>query len=142
MVATLAAYFAWSIGKRQNEINEALKNIEDSVEVFGYCRLSSDEKTWFFSLMNVGKLQLYLYQYEINSIKTDISDALIPANQQQNAWFNIKLPNVEIGHVVTLKLRLKDQLNRCWLSLVETKYIGVGGWETVVKKINRISDGG
>ena len=70
IVLIITAYFAREIGDKQNNINESIRKIEDSVEVFAYT--PSDFKPTsngrcLLTLTNVGKVQLYITSYRIDA---------------------------------------------------------------------------
>ena len=67
-----------------------------------------------------------------------MKNALLPAGQQQNAWYSVLLPSVGIGEEVFIALKLEDQLNRRWESPIKLKYLGSDLWETAVLRIKRI----
>lgn len=78
---------AFFIGWRQTKINEATQKMEDSVELFAY----SGKGVYAGQLLltNVGKLRIYLRQYSINGDTVRAENVLIPAGQQQNAWYGV-----------------------------------------------------
>ena len=136
-----AAFFAWTVGVRQNEINEAIQRIEDSVEIYAYPRNYNNGH--FLLVTNVGRLQVYITSYKIGDGElVDTDKALIPAGQQQGAWFSFKLPTVEKGEVVDITLHIEDQIAREWRSSIDTRFEGddVGWVDTVVHRIELVDE--
>ncbi len=133
IVLGFTAYFAWMIGEKQVEINKQIQKMEDSAELFGYV-VKGNNETWFLRLTNVGKVQLYLIGYSINGVSKKVDFALIPSGQQQNAWYDIKLPPTEISVELHIFADLEDHLSRHWRSEIELIFKG-GGWEAVTHKM-------
>ena len=133
IVLGFTAYFAWMIGEKQVEINKQIQKMEDSAELFGYV-VKGNNETWFLRLTNVGKVQLYLTGYSIDGVSKKVDFALIPSGQQQNAWYDIKLPLTEISAELHIFADLEDHLSRHWRSEMELTFKGEG-WEAVTHKM-------
>lgn len=133
IIALIALSSAVWIGIVQNSINQKLANIESSAEVFGYLVFNASTPVRL-RVTNVGKLQMYLTSYSINKITTLVPFALIPAGQQQNAWYDIRLP--ESPASVEFSLNLTDQLGKMWVSEIKVQNTEQG-WEAYTYKIKR-----
>lgn len=135
IVLIITALIALVIGYYQIRINTALKDLEDSVEIYGYTH--STTSTASIILTNVGKIQIYITSYSIDGAISNVDNALIPAGQQQNAWYVVNLPATNNGQKRSLVIKLEDQLQRYWESDMDFTFMG-NGWESVVHKIKRI----
>jgi hypothetical protein len=137
IVSLLALAFAIRIGFIQNSINEKLVAIEDSVEIYGY-PIFNNETIQRLRITNVGKIQIYLQDYQINGQKKCVQSHLIPVGQQQNAWYDILIPPTELAEdTIKIFVVLKDQMNRRWESKIEINKVG-NFWETSVLRIKQI----
>ena len=120
----VTGYLAYRIGERQNEINQHIQQIEDSVELFAYSRPSTEPDHIAILLFNVGKTQLYFDEYSIDNKVTKLNyKQILPAGQQQNAWFVISVPILEQNPESIVKILLTDQLDRKWESIIHIKFI-------------------
>ena len=97
-----------------------------------------DKNKWFFRLMNVGKVQLYLVRYKINNQVEYMDKTLIPSNQQQSAWYDLLLPEVNTGQELVLKMIFEDQIGRYWFSRAQNIFNG-NSWKSAVYKIRRMN---
>jgi len=136
-------YSVWRIGKKQNEISGKIKEIEDSVELFVYSQNLYEKgrvipNVWMLYLTNVGKLQVYILSHEINGVTTKIDRGLIPANQGQNAWFNLLLKSNE--PTGEMQVIVEDQLGRKWISRISFKMKDYNSLQVTTHKIARVED--
>jgi hypothetical protein len=115
-IATLIC--ACIIGFTQNEINAKLASIQDSVEVFGYAPLITD-KFIVLRITNVGNIQVYVSRYFFDDVDKKLPDVLIPAGQQQDAWYDLILPRFQKDTEKLVTVEFKDQLNRQWRSEID-----------------------
>ena len=99
LATVLAAYFAWRIGVRQNQINERALSISDFVEIFlmpqqVIFREEGDEsKTvikWNILIKNVSSYPIYLNSFTLNGIKHDVGSSAIPNNS--DSWYAAPIP--------------------------------------------------
>lgn len=142
IVLIITVYFAWKIGDKQNNINESIRKIEDSVEVFAYTPSGfkpTSNGRCLLTLTNVGKVQLYITSYKIDATSTSVDNELLPAGQQQNTWYNIYLPTSTINQKKSITIKLGDSLQRHWESHIDSTYNG-NGCETIIHKIIEIDN--
>lgn len=96
-VAGLAAWLAYSIGKRQNQINEMALNIAQFTEVFlmpQQVLARSGEAyheliRWNILIKNVSSHPIYLNSFTLNDTEQDIGMNAIPNNE--NSWYAIPI---------------------------------------------------
>ena len=139
--------FAKQIGDKQNEINEYLKRMEDQVEIYAYVQpvlikkvnstkeaLTNKEQNnqvepklshWKIILTNVGKVHVYINSYKLSTIEKikETGDTLLPAGQQQNAWYGIDLP-LDVKEF-ELIVKFTDYLGRKGESKIVGNYDGI-----------------
>lgn len=99
VTTALAAYFAWRIGVRQNEINEKALKISDFVEIFLMPQqvILQDQNgqlnkiiKWNVLINNVSAYPIYLNDFTLNGIKQDIGSSAIPNNSDN--WYAVPIP--------------------------------------------------
>src|SRR5689334_10561438 len=98
IVAGAAAYFAYKIGKRQNEINEESLTIANFVEVFFMPQVQyiQDEASkvirqkYAILVKNASSYPIYLNDYILNGVKQHVGDSVIPNNH--DSWYAILIP--------------------------------------------------
>ena len=123
------------IGQQQIKINNTIARLEDSVDIFSYQKQGASQ----LMLFNVGKVQLYITAIKIdNEKKESVDNFLLPAGQQQNAWYLVNLPSSEVDQVRSIEVSLTDQLNRHWESTISALYKGNNDWEVSVHRIKEI----
>ena len=135
LIATVCV--AWWIGNTQNSINKKLEKIQDTVEIFAY-PVSGAPNTnqpvkgypWLLRVINVGNVQLYIKDYSVNGSKTILNNALLPAGQQQSAWYQIplSLPSSTISPI-HVTINATDKFKRLWRSETDIEYIN-SEWES------------
>ena len=136
LVTLIVGFVAFRIGSTQNEINRSIQKLQDSVEIFAYPVVNPQTGKLFLRLTNVGTVQLYMTTYMINGGPDRmLGHSLIPASQQQNAWFDIPIsPSADISDK-RIVIELEDGLNRKWESVASMVYDG--GWIVSVTRITQ-----
>ncbi len=140
VILIITAYLAYRIGIKQNSINELIEKIEDSAEVFAYAAKGNNPNLtiWVLLVTNVGKVQMYMKRYTVETLTPmDVNNALIPAGQQQNAWYQIVLPPMAVNTICNISLELEDHVGRMWESSIDATFFG-SGWTTNVHKIEQV----
>lgn len=137
-IALLALIAAIYIGLLQHDINKRFKDIESSVEVFGYIAYTENHEPVVLRITNVGKLQVYLTEYKVGDSEVqNIPPTLIPAGQQQGAWYNVPINFSSLKFPTQVSLKVEDQFQNEWVSEITIKS-GSAGPESHVHKIRKI----
>lgn len=112
LVATfLGALF---IGVKTNQINERLRLLQDYV---GVAVVPADEN--ILKLLNVGKVNLYLYGFEIPGNNRYFERArLLATGTGDSAYYWIETPNINNieNNKFDIKLYLVDEFGNKWIS--------------------------
>lgn len=99
LATSLAAFFAWRIGVRQNKINEQALNISDFVEIFlmpqqVILQDQTDQSKkiirWNVLIKNASSYPIYLNEFTLNGIKQDIGSSAMPNNS--DSWYALPIP--------------------------------------------------
>lgn len=116
IVAGIAAFLAWKIGKKQNEINKRLLSLQDYVAI----SVVPDPGNGVIKLMNVGKANLYLWAFDMPENNQRLNKPrLISAGTNEAAYYWIpvpKIPNVKERFEFEFKLYLTDEFKNKWIS--------------------------
>lgn len=135
VITVIIGILAFSIGSTQNEINRTIQKLQDSVELYAYPVINPQLQRIFLRLTNVGSVQLYLTSYVVNGGPDQtLGRSLIPASQQQNAWFDILISPSTDTSAKKVVIELEDGLNRKWVSTVAMTFDN-GSWVTAVSRI-------
>jgi len=146
IVLIITAVIAFRIGNTQNQINKKIEKLQDSVEVFSY-PISGVQNTnqpqkgfpWLLRVVNVGSVQLYITEYIINGYSTVLNNALLPAGQQQNAWYQIPLPiPTSTTTTINVTIKIDDKFGRTWQSITDIGYRN-NEWESLTHEIQLLS---
>lgn len=147
VVMIITTGIALWIGFNQNSINQKIKDVQDTAEIFAYA-ISGAPNTnqpikgypWLLRLVNVGNVQLYITNYSINGSKIALNNALLPAGQQQNAWYQIILPlPVSITSTIPVIINATDKFQRLWQSEINIEYKN-NEWESTTQEIKEITN--
>lgn len=141
IAASVAAYFSYSIGTKQNEINERSLNISNFVEIFlmpqQVILQDPDDKSkttiiWNVLIKNVSSYPIYLNDFTLNGIKQDIGSSAIP--NDFNSWYAIPIPNdVQTKGEFSLTVFFEDYLRKRYQAEGFGKFNGVS-WSIRSKK--------
>ncbi len=94
----VAAYLAFRIGKKQNEINAQALAITNFVEIFlmpsqtivsNITNPDQRDIKWSILIKNVSSYPIYLNDFTLNGIKHDIGNSAIPNNS--DSWYGVPL---------------------------------------------------
>jgi hypothetical protein len=120
VAATLAAYLAFRIGKKQNEINAQALAITNFVEIFlmpmqtvvtDVVDANKKEIKWNVLIKNVSSYPIYLNDFTLNGIKHDIGNSAIPNNS--DSWYGIPLTEETLKRTeFSLLVSFEDYLGR------------------------------
>jgi hypothetical protein len=115
--ALLAAYFAWSIGKRQNEINERSLNVHDFIETFVMPQqvIAQNETGgsvlayYNLAVKNASTYPIYLTSFILNGVSHLVGNSIIPTGSDN--WYAIPIPkDIQQKSELTLQLEFEDYL--------------------------------
>ena len=120
LVASMTAYFAYRIGKRQNEINATSLSITNFVEIFLMPQQvivqeqgdsTKQTITWKILIKNVSAYPIYLNGFILNGIKYDIGNSAIP--NQPDSWYSVPITkDIQLREEFSLTVLFEDYLGR------------------------------
>lgn len=137
IVSIGTAYIAYTIGKRQNEINTKLGQLQDVVEIHGALLLEStkdkDNKDIYIPyicLQNVGTRIIYLDSYLFNGKKYILNGHILASTYSQTLanYYRVKLPTNGDDHV-SLTVRYTDVDGRKWETEIIADKTQEWGWK-------------
>lgn len=137
LVAFITLYVAYTIGKRQNEINEKLGKLQDIVEIHGALMIvetkDKDNKINYkpyICLQNVGTRIIYLNSYVFNGKKYILNGHILASTYSQTLanYYQIELPTNGETHV-SLTVRYIDQDERIWETEIFAELDQKYGWK-------------
>ena len=95
--ASVAAFFAYKIGIKQNEINKQALDIANFVEIFVQPQqkvVQDNEKnqqiSWNLIIQNASSYPIYINDYTLNGVKHSIGNTVLPNNSNQ--WYTVSIP--------------------------------------------------
>ncbi len=137
IVLAIAAFLAWSIGKKQNRINSQIGKIQDSVELYATFAVKKiidqegKEKSSIpvVHIQNVGTRHLYFDRYIFNGRIYELNGQVRPPtySQAENNFYIIELPTNKEDHV-SLEIEYRDIDDRKWKTLILAN-LKNGFWE-------------
>ena len=141
LAATAAAYLAWRIGKRQNEINEQALDIQNFVETFVMPQqvLGKDEQGnqkllyWNLLVKNASSYPIYLTRFVLNGVAHLIGSSVIPTGGDN--WYAIPIP--QEGEL-SLELEFEDYLGDKYLSRHYGKFENISWQIHSEKRIEKL----
>lgn len=121
--ASVAAYLAWRIGKRQNEINKQALDIQNFIETFVMPLqvIGKDEQGnqkllyWNLLLKNASSYPIYLKRFVLNGVAYLIGNSVIPTGGDN--WYAIPVPkDIQEKGELSLEIEFEDYLGNQYLS--------------------------
>jgi len=140
LAAVFAAFFAYLIGKKQNEINEKALSITNFVEIFlmpSYTEIRDKEGKvleikWSVLIKNASSYPIYLNSFSLNGIKHNIGSNAIPNNP--DSWYGVPIPkDVQEKKELSLLVSFEDYLGKQYQSEGFGDFDGVT-WQIKSKK--------
>ncbi len=126
LVSVLTLYFAYLIGKRQNEINSKALGLQDYAEIFFMPQAvvlkdsqgSENVHHWNILMKNASAYTIYISSYSLNNVTTQVGGSPIPTDSDN--WYALPIPpNID---TFTLEVRFQDHNGRNYLSVAEGKF--------------------
>lgn len=123
LAASTAAYLAWRIGKKQNEINKQALDIQNFVETFVMPQqvIGKDEQGnqkflyWSLLIKNASSYPIYLKRFVLNGVAHLIGNSVIPTGGDN--WYTIPVPkDVQEKGELSLDIEFEDYLGNRYLS--------------------------
>lgn len=121
--ALVAAFLAWKIGERQNEINKQALDIQNFVETFVMPQqvIGQDEQGnqkllhWNLLVKNASSYPIYLNRFVLNGVAHLIGNSVIPTGGDN--WYAIPVPqDVQQKSELSLEIEFEDYLGNRYLS--------------------------
>ncbi len=146
VAAVIAAFLAWRIGKKQNEINQRSLDIQNFVETFVMPQqvVVQDENGnkkishWNLLIKNASSYPIYLKSFTLNGIRQAIGSSVIP-NSGDN-WYAIPISKtVQDSGILSLEVEFEDYLSNRYTSKQSGVFDGVGWQIRSEKRIPVIS---
>lgn len=123
LAASTAAYLAWRIGKKQNEINKQALDIQNFVETFVMPQqvIGQDEQGnqkilhWNLLIKNASSYPLYIKRFVLNGVAHLIGNSVIPTSGDN--WYAIPIPkDIQEKGELSLEIEFEDYLGNQYLS--------------------------
>lgn len=140
LVTIGAIFIAYKIGKKQNEINEKLGNLQDVVELHGALLIEQEKdkegkiikEKPYICVQNVGTRLIYLERYTFNGKKYLLNGFVLASTYSQTLanYYKIELPTNGENHVF-LSIRYRDQDDRVWKSEIVAEAAPGWGWKII-----------
>lgn len=141
VAAAIAAFLAYRIGSKQNEINEKSLNISNFVEIFlmpqQLILQDQDDQSknvikWNVLIKNVSSYPIYLNDFTLNGIKQDIGNSAIP--NDSNSWYSLPITaDVQSRGEFSLSVSFEDYLGKKYQTEGFGKFDGIS-WQIKSKK--------
>jgi hypothetical protein len=132
IVLIFGVYFAYIIGKRQNEINENLVKINDFVELFVIPNNSNK-----LVIINVGNYPVYLKKIIFNDTIKILDNAILPCNS--NNCYSLSIPPyIKEKKDFELSISYEDYLNRNYISKAKGFLNEKSEWKIITSKKDKL----
>ncbi len=120
--ASIAAFFAYKIGSKQNEINKQALDIANFVEIFVHPQQQiikdkegNEQISWNVLIQNASSYPIYINDYTLNGVKHSIGSTALPNNSGQ--WYAIPIPNdIQAKGELSLIVSFEDYLGNKYQS--------------------------
>ncbi len=94
VVAIVAVALAYSVGKKQNEINAQVLGIQDFAEIFLMPQHVIDSNQqhvgWNLLIKNASSYPIYMNKYTLNDQVTLVGSSVVPTHS--DSWYTVPIP--------------------------------------------------